>query len=155
MTISDTAASLTEKGQQTMMAIGRRELSFFDDGVVAGSGIWGSCLASEMGHKSSGVINRLRDAGLFKVYDGDAQDDSMWWELTELGADVANYLAAQDRADYGANPADAFAKDFPALAIPVVTAKVGSKWTYLYLGDTLIAEIATAHKDLIASFLAR
>lgn len=84
-------AQLTAKGRETMEAIGLRKLSFFDEGIVAGSGSWGGNLAGEMGHKSSGVINRLRDMGLFET--DDVEDDDMWWTLTELGAAVANELA--------------------------------------------------------------
>lgn len=84
---------LTAKGREAMVSVGKRELSYFDEGITAYSGIWGECLVSELGHKSSGVVNRLRDLGLFQTSDGDDMDSGLWWSLTELGADVANYLA--------------------------------------------------------------
>lgn len=86
-------SSLTVKGRATMKAIGDRKLSFFDDGIVEGSGIWGGCLVSEMGHKSAGVISNLEKQGLLISTDYEEGDDGKWWELTELGAQVANALA--------------------------------------------------------------
>jgi len=99
VTMTSTAAAaalqaMTAKGTETMTAIGQRQLSFFDEGIQEHSGIWGSCLAQEMGHKSSGVINRLRDLGLFTTSPAGPDDDSDWWALTALGAEVANTLAA-------------------------------------------------------------
>lgn len=91
-TTTQTIGLLTAKGLETMKAIGNQELSFFDDGVVAGSGIWGSNLSEEMGHASSGVINRLKALGLFE-HVADEEDAGGWWTLTALGADVANALA--------------------------------------------------------------
>ena len=83
-------AQLTAKGRETMEAIGLQELSFFDEGVVEGSGSWGGSISGDMGHHSSGVINRLRDMGLFRSED--VGDYDLWWTLTELGAAVANEL---------------------------------------------------------------
>jgi hypothetical protein len=92
-TITAAIAGLTDKGRDTMRAIGNRETSFFDNGIVTDSGIWGDNLTGELGHKSSGVINRLRAVGLLESHPQSGDDPSDWWTLTALGADVANYLA--------------------------------------------------------------
>lgn len=87
-------AQLTVKGREAMTAIGQHKVSYFDDGIVEGSGSWGSCLTEDLGHKSSGVLNRLEALGLFTTTDtGEPEDAGFWWELTDLGADVANTLA--------------------------------------------------------------
>lgn len=128
---------LTAKGRETMRAIGANETSFFDEGIVENSGIWGECLTSELGHKSSGVINRLKALGLFETSDAGPDDDSDWWALTELGADVANYLAGRT----------------PVLT-PVATSKVGTKWTYIYAADgSLIAEVRNDQVETVRAML--
>lgn len=137
-TIEAVVAQLTEKGRDAMNSIGRGWVSFFDNGIVEGSGIWGECLTADLGLKSSGVINRLRDLGLFVAYDTKDDDyaSGMWWDLTALGADVANYLAENLE---GHNDADA---DESVAADPKITVKTGSKWTYIYAADgSLLAEI--------------
>jgi hypothetical protein len=91
--VETVVAQLTAKGRETMRAVGNRETSYFDEGIVKDSGIWGECLTSELGHRSSGIINRLRDLGLWEASEQQGDDPSMWWSLTALGADVANYLA--------------------------------------------------------------
>ena len=95
MNISTAAAAaiakLTAKGFDTMTAVANHQLSFFDDGIVAGSGIWGECFVNEMGHKSSGVINQLVKLGLFDL---STTEDGSWYSLTELGVEVAQRLAA-------------------------------------------------------------
>lgn len=92
-TIEQAVAGLTDKGRETMRAVGAGETSFFDSGIVEHSGIWGDNLTGELGHKSSGVINRLRAVGLFESHPQSGDEPSDWWTLTALGADVANYLA--------------------------------------------------------------
>lgn len=91
-------AQLTDKGRATMLAVGQGRLSFFDDGIVENSGIWGECLTGELGHKSSGVVNRLARLGLWNVTHDLASDDGAWWDLTALGAAVANTLADEAAA---------------------------------------------------------
>jgi hypothetical protein len=131
-TIEAAVAQLTDKGRETMRAVGAHETSFFDNGIVAHSGIWGDNLTGELGHASSGVINRLAKLGLFDASPADVDDPAMWWSLTELGADVANYLSGN-------------LNDVPAQAdaetAPVVTTKVGAKWTYIYVDGSLVAEV--------------
>lgn len=92
-TIEAAVAALTDKGRDTMRAVGAGETSFFDNGIVEHSGIWGDNLTGELGHKSSGVVNRLAKLGLFTTHEATGDDPSNWWALSALGADVANYLA--------------------------------------------------------------
>lgn len=98
--ITAAIAGLTKAGRATMLAVGRGQLSYFDEGIIEGSGIWGECLTGEMGHKSSGVVNRLAKVGLWDVTIDRESQDGAWWSLTALGAAVANHLAAEaDAAD--------------------------------------------------------
>lgn len=92
--VQATIAKLTAKGRETMLAVGQHKLSFFDEGIVEGGGIWGENLTGELGHKSSGVINRLQKLGLWETSNNGP--DGMWWSLTALGAAVANVLAAPE-----------------------------------------------------------
>lgn len=97
-TTADVIKSLTAKGRDAMTEIGHGRVSFFDGGIVEGEGSWGGCLVDDLGHKSSGVLNRLRDLGLFTQTAADEQDDAQaggWWTLTALGADVAQTLAKE------------------------------------------------------------
>jgi hypothetical protein len=140
--INAVVSQLTAKGEETMKAVGNHELSFFDGGIVEHEGIWGECLVSEMGHKSSGVINRLRDLGLWDATDqgSDDADAGMWWSLTALGADVANYLAGGLEAE-------------PTPAEPVTEVKRGTKWTYVYVDGQLVAEIRNDQAHLLAAIV--
>jgi hypothetical protein len=139
MNTNEAIAKMTAKGIETMTAVGRGQLSFFDDGIVEGSGIWGECLVSEMGHKSSGVINRLRDLGLWVFTDSD-EDPSGWWSLTALGADVANELGK--------------VVEEPVVKDREPTVKVGAKWTYIYAADgSLIAEVRNDQYELVKSLI--
>lgn len=92
-TISTAAAeaiqALTAKGRETMTAVGNWTGSWFDAGCTAGSGIWAEAFMNEMGHKSTGVINRLRDLGLFE---SGMDEDGVYFSLTELGVEVAEEL---------------------------------------------------------------
>ena len=127
-------ATLTAKGLATMTAIGNGELSYFDDGIVANSGIWGECLTGELGHKSSGVIVQLVKQGMFTTSESSEDNDGTWYSLTELGAEVANSLVR------------------PA-APTGVTFKTGAKWTYMYAPDgTLIAELRNDSLAQIARY---
>lgn len=138
--IDEAVAAMTPKGLETMKAIGNLELSFFDEGVVEWSGIWGECLVSEMGHKSSGVVNRLRDLGLLGNSPAGEGDDSDWWYLTALGAAVALHLSETGKPMPEASPAPTYSKT------------VGRKWTYVYFGDELVMEVQTMHKHLVPNF---
>jgi hypothetical protein len=132
-TIEAAIAQLTAKGRETMDAVGRGWTSFFDNGIVEYSGIWGDNLTGELGHKSSGVINQLVKLGLFYSTPMGEDDPSNWYSLTALGADVANYLAENLEVEDAEPAAD---------ADPQVTVKTGSKWTYIYAADgSLLAEI--------------
>ena len=138
-TIQAVVSKMTVKGLDAMKAIGNHETSFFDNGIVAGSGIWGECLVDELGHKSSGVVNQLEKLGLFTSYDNSdsgSADAGKWWELTALGADVANYLSGN------LETTEAETVDEPAATDPSITVKVGTKWTYIYAADgSLLAEV--------------
>lgn len=95
---ADVIKSLTPKGRDAMTQIGLGKVSFFDGGIIEGEGSWGGCLVDDLGHKSSGVLNRLLTLGLFEHTDAAEQDDQNaggWWTLTALGADVANTLAKE------------------------------------------------------------
>lgn len=99
-TTADVIKSLTAKGRDAMTQIGLGNVSFFDGGIVEGEGSWGGCLVDDLGHKSSGVLNRLLALGLFTHTDADSQDETNaggWWSLTALGADVANTLAKEEK----------------------------------------------------------
>lgn len=95
--------NLTAKGQALMTQVGTRGFSFFDEGIVAGSGAWGEVMAGEAGPDVSstskgvaGVLSGTNKAGLWNVTPGDKEfgDDSDWWALTELGAAVALHAAS-------------------------------------------------------------
>lgn len=143
-TATETIAKMTAKGIETMTAIGKQELSYFDDGVAEYSGIWGECLVSEMGHKSSGVINRLRDLGLFTAtpQEHDEYDAGAWWALTALGAEVANLLAAD------APVVDEVAEEIVATATGVEV-KRGPKWSYIFVNGEQVMEVRSHLVDQV------
>jgi hypothetical protein len=89
---NEAITKLTAKGREAMTSVGMRKVSFFDDGIVEGSGAWGETLTSDLGHKSAGVINRLGTLGLFDVTPP-AEGEGAWFALTAIGAEVANHLA--------------------------------------------------------------
>lgn len=95
---------LTAKGKALMAQIGTWRGSFFDDGIVEHSGAFGEVLAGELdlaliGVKSvkgvAGVLNGTAKAGLWTVIPKEQGEDSDYWMLTALGADVAHYAAKQ------------------------------------------------------------
>lgn len=97
---------LTAKETALMTAIGAHYFSFFDDGIVAGSGIWSNVMTDEMaGHKEylvsatpkgvAGVASSLIKKQLLTT-SGSTNPEGAWFELTELGADIANELAGND-----------------------------------------------------------
>jgi hypothetical protein len=108
-TTADVIKSLTVKGRDAMKQIGLGKVSFFDGGIVEGEGSWGGILTDDLGHKSSGVLNRLAALGLFETGPSDDSNAGGWWMLTALGADVANTLAKE-----GETPAEKPAKKAPA-----------------------------------------
>jgi hypothetical protein len=87
-----TVVQLTPLGLECMTAIGQCRTSYFDEGIVEGSGIWETCLMEELGHNSSGVINQLVKIGLLTSnhYPGETEN---WVALTSAGAEVAVSLA--------------------------------------------------------------
>lgn len=89
--IETAVAKLTKKGQPVMLQIGSGGCSFFDNGIVPNSGIWGEQLAQECG-VLSGVLTGLRKQGLLEIFNN-SDDEGTWVDLTPLGADVANFLA--------------------------------------------------------------
>lgn len=103
MNTNDAIKALTAKGRETMTAVGDWDGSFFDGGIAEGEGIWGECFMNEMGQKSTGVINRLRDLGLFTTSLDD--ESGTWFALTTLGADVALTLAGKANARCSEHPA--------------------------------------------------
>lgn len=137
LTTAQAIAKLTAKGRELMTAVGKGEFSFFDEGIVAHSGIWGECMAQEMGYSNpksaSGVMNGTKKLGLWET--GVDAEDGTWWELTELGAAVALELAGQ-------------VEETP---VPVTTVKKGAKWTYVYVDGQLVAEIRNNQAHLLAA----
>lgn len=98
-----TAATLTAKGREFMRAVGNGEFSFFDGGIVAGEGSWGSVMSGEhftSARSASGVMNGSKKAGLWTVTDdsADGPEAGSWWALTEAGAAVALHLAGATAA---------------------------------------------------------
>lgn len=83
---AEAIAKLTVQGREAMTLIATGQATWFDNGLVEGSGIWGSCFSVK-----PGVLTGLRKQGLLAA-DHDGKD--MWWSLTELGALVAKELAA-------------------------------------------------------------
>jgi hypothetical protein len=103
MDAKSTYEGLTAKGQALMTQIGTWKGSFFDDGIVEGSGAWGEVLAGELdltaiGAKSvksvAGILVGTKKAGLWNVTKAETGDDSDFWSLTALGAEVARYAAS-------------------------------------------------------------
>lgn len=95
------AATLTPKGREFMRAVGAREFSFFDNGIVEGSGCWSSILSGEhfaSPRSASGVMGATAKAGLWTVseHEGDGPDAGAWWNLTAAGAAVALHLAGKE-----------------------------------------------------------
>jgi hypothetical protein len=95
--VATAVTKLTKQGRESMEAIGRGQVSFFDGGIKEDEGSWGQVLTGDLGHKSSGVLNGLKRQGLFENHgqQGDNIDAGDWWVLTALGAAVANHLAEQ------------------------------------------------------------
>lgn len=104
--VTDTLTNMTTAGVEFMTLVGNRHFDFFDDGIVIHGGNWGPNMASQaasaMGktrRSMGGIMARLADAelGLWTVTNqesGIGNKVEAWWSLTQLGADVANFLAA-------------------------------------------------------------
>lgn len=102
------AATLTAKGREFMRAVGNGEFSFFDGGIVAGEGSWGSVMSGEhftSTRSASGVMSGTMKAGLWTVTE-DSGDAGSWWALTEAGEAVALHLAAPEQPEKAALPAE-------------------------------------------------
>lgn len=93
---------MTKSGRVLMDMIGRRQFTWFDEGIAANSGIWHSCLTDEatgapgLPEKALGVaqvIRALGKAGL--LYVDEQGEDGVWVALTAEGAQVANALASE------------------------------------------------------------
>lgn len=70
--------------------------TFFDEGVVEGSGSWANVLGDEMGdygitaRKGAGaVLGSLQKKGLLVTNGAPDETEGNWWSLTALGAEVA------------------------------------------------------------------
>jgi len=142
---TEAIAKLTAKGRELMTSIGKQELSFFDNGVTAGSGSYGEVIAGDFGfanpRSAAGVLGGLVKQGLMTADEAEG-DGGLWYELTELGAEVANHLAGntEEQAE------EPQSKD-PSVG---VTIKAGRKWSYLYAADgSLIAEVRNDQLEAI------
>lgn len=136
MDAKGTYEGLTAKGQALMTQIGTWNGSFFDDGIVEGSGAWGEVLAGELdlnalGAKNAksvaGILVGTKKAGLWYVTPAEAQDDSDFWSLTALGAAVAQYAAS-----LVASPVEHKTKWFALLedgSIVATSKRVSKTWT--------------------------
>lgn len=98
--------NLTKMGKTLMTLIGKRELSFFDGGIVEGEGIWHNSLSGEtagapgMPKNATGVANvvtKLVEDGYLTVAAPDENGD-VWVSLTKLGAETAVQLAGPAEA---------------------------------------------------------
>lgn len=154
-TTADVIKSLTAKGRDAMTQIGLGNVSFFDGGVIEGEGSWGGCLVDDLGHKSSGVLNRLLALGLFDHTDADVQDDQNaggWWTLTALGADVANTLAKEEKEAPAEapveKPAKAAAKKTPAKKAAAKPAAEKVAKTPAWADDAITRHIAQVFAKL-------
>jgi hypothetical protein len=90
----------TAAGRRLLEVIGHGQTSFFDEGIVARSGIWHDNLTGETAGAVglpktatgvAGVVRRLIEQGYL---DSQQQDDGVWVWLTETGAAAARSLAA-------------------------------------------------------------
>lgn len=99
-------AKLTRKQTALLTAIGDSYFSFFDDGIVAGSGIWHDCMSDEIAGNDhydvsaspKGVVTiaaALVRKGYLRI---ENQEEGDWVALTELGAEKARELAGTTEA---------------------------------------------------------
>ena len=146
--------SLTAKGQELMAVIGNWSGSFFDDGIVEGSGAWGEVIAQEgcvtaTVKGMAGVLTGTKKAGIWNVTPAEQGDDSDFWYLTALGAEVALHAAAQGSTPELATPTKRFVEPTEApkkvcrkdAAHEYRTTKSGG---YCYTCDRVVAEAQKA-----------
>lgn len=90
--------SNTEKAAiNTLIDLGNSKFSYFDSGIVEGSGIWYDAMRDEMPYSSTlsarAITRMVKDGYLVKTEDATG-DDGPWIELTSKGAAAA--LAVKD-----------------------------------------------------------
>lgn len=91
--------SNTKKAEiNILVGIGNNKYSFFDEGIVEGSGIWYEALRDETPGMSAnlaarGITQLVKDGFAIKSRD----DEDYWVELTELGAKAALAMKGDDR----------------------------------------------------------
>lgn len=108
---------LTDLGRAFMASVGRRETDFFDDGIAEHSGNWSRSLtdqiAGNLGQTRLAIAGTMATLAntkpaLWTVEDqgraASGSDETVWWALTALGAQVAR-LAASDPTVKTARPA--------------------------------------------------
>lgn len=102
-------ANLSDNGTRFLTLLGRqisgadtRCMSFFDDGLAAGSGHWGEPFAQEMcglmdasRRSMGGIMARLSNLGIFNLSPQEEYGDGPWWSLTELGVSVIESLLGE------------------------------------------------------------
>ena len=128
LALDETVKVLTARQKALMAAIGNREFSFFDGGIVANEGIWHANLTDEAAggtspiastpHGVANVVAALGRKGLLNICDNGA--DGVWVSLTESGAALANSLAATAPAP---EPKPAPAKKTAKKAVPAKMTK--------------------------------
>lgn len=94
---AEVIAQLTAKGRAFMQQVGKGRFDFFDDGIVEGSGNWGENMAQQLEcatnpKSASGIMGATAKLGLWNTWTDEGQT---WWDLTALGAAVAQTLAEQ------------------------------------------------------------
>lgn len=94
---TEAIAKLTPMGRAFMTQVGEAGFDFFDGGIVEGEGNYGENLAWQMKcakspRSAGGIMAGTLKLGMWTVFDSDGQS---WWSLTEIGAEVANELAAR------------------------------------------------------------
>jgi len=99
-------AKLTAKETALMTAIAANHFSFFDQGLVDGSGIWTECMTDEIaGHKvykvsdsQRGVATVIASLGRKGLLLTDTNEDGAWTELTAAGeAWITEHNGQSDR----------------------------------------------------------
>ena len=82
--------TLTAYGQQVAQLIADRKVSFFDDGLEAGSGTYGVELSFDIQRagiatkeQTGGIINGMIEAGFFNIFD---YEGDSYVELTPAAA---------------------------------------------------------------------
>jgi hypothetical protein len=97
---SASTLTLTENGHRVAQLIATGKVSFFDDGLEAGSGTYSVELGDDMvriGFKKTqigGVVNGLLEDGFFT---GDRYDADAYVSLTEAGSAYCQALTAPGR----------------------------------------------------------